>query len=372
MLGKVVLVTRQFSGVFGGLERQISEIASELSGFGYEVHLIYLTNTSLPPFFGLNPKVKVHEINGNDPAKRISLKQRLDRQILVYRKLKDLSPGVIISFMTGGFFLSALPAAFLRIPRILAERNSPKMYKLVTTRKQRILIFLFMLLATRITSQFDSYKVGYPRFLRKKIVAVPNAIPRVILQSPLPKKNNLELIHFLFAGRDSFQKRIPLLLDSFTLLAEKRSDVKLTLFTDYQANSCTSKATCELIKKGVINFIPPTPLDNDLITRFDALCIPSIWEGFPNILLESLYSGIPGVGFDECDGVRDLISQGKNGWKALGNPNFKTYSDTLEAACTDLKAGKITPQMCRSSVQIYAPDQVYHKWMALIEETKRS
>jgi glycosyltransferase involved in cell wall biosynthesis len=41
---------------------------------------------------------------------------------------------------------------------------------------------------------------------------------------------------------------------------------------------------------------------------------PSLWEGFPNSVAEALAHGVPVGGFSDCEGVRDLISNGRNGW----------------------------------------------------------
>jgi glycosyltransferase involved in cell wall biosynthesis len=42
-------------------------------------------------------------------------------------------------------------------------------------------------------------------------------------------------------------------------------------------------------------------------------CQPSLWEGFPNAMAEAMAAGVIPVGFKETSGVRDLITDSKNG-----------------------------------------------------------
>ena len=45
-------------------------------------------------------------------------------------------------------------------------------------------------------------------------------------------------------------------------------------------------------------------------------CIPSLSEGFPNVLGEAQTYGLPAVGFAACTGVNELIVDGENGFLA--------------------------------------------------------
>ena len=57
---------------------------------------------------------------------------------------------------------------------------------------------------------------------------------------------------------------------------------------------------------------------------------PSLWEGFPNSVAEALAYGVPVGGFDDCEGVRDLIVSGKNGWLISRRDSLRSQVELLE------------------------------------------
>ena len=54
----------------------------------------------------------------------------------------------------------------------------------------------------------------------------------------------------------------------------------------------------------------------------DVLLLTSLYEGFSNVILESLFLNIPVVATNSTGGNKELIFDGKNGFLAqLGNPD---------------------------------------------------
>lgn len=364
---KVLLATRELGGVLGGLERQISEIAAALSDKGFEVHLLFLSNDKRESFFEIDKRVFQHRLDGLDPRNKASYTRRLQRQVRVFQLFREIKPSIVISFMTGSFFFTALPALLLRIPRILAERNSPQIYRVTAASSYRFLIFISMVLATRITTQFEKYKEGYPLFLRKRMVVIPNSIPRAIYGRDLADKKEHTMLNYVFAGRFSFQKRVDFLIRVFAEFAKLKSDVNLKIFGSGTEEVALKESIKSLGQFNQIEILPPSKDLPSEILEADALCIPSLWEGFPNVLLESLYLGVPGIGFSDCDGVDDLIEHGINGWKAPFDYKGESYLRLLISSYDALKEKRISPISCRESVSEYVPEKVYDLWVRLIE-----
>ncbi len=369
---RVVLATRALSGVLGGLERQLKEISSALCDFDYEVHLIYLSDSSEDTFFELDSRVVQHKIIGVSPDLRANLRMRFQRQKQVLTLLKSIRPNITIAFMTGAYFFICLPSLFLQVPVILAERNSPQIYDVTTASKNKKWIFLSMIFAKRITTQFPRYIRRYPWYLRRRFRVIPNAIPVEIEKlSPNPERSNNNLV-YLFAGRFSFQKRVELLIDSFSEFARDKDDVILRIFGSGSNQESLQRRIEGLKADSKIFIYPATKELPKEILKADALCIPSLWEGFPNVLLEALYLGVPGLGFSNCDGVIDLLADGKNGWLADFQEDGSTYVSLLNRSYVDIKHDEISVEDCRESVQAYIPRNVYSAWKELIEENRLS
>lgn len=369
MKRRVVLATRALSGVLGGLERQLKEISSALCDFDYEVHLIYLSDSSEDTFFQLDDRVIQHKISGISPDSKATMRVRFQRQRQVYSLLKTIRPNITIAFMTGAYFFVSLPSILLRVPVVLAERNSPQIYDVTSASKHKKWIFLTMLFAKRITTQFPNYVDKYPRYLRRKFKVIPNAVPSEIVKLPLQNKNVQGEIIYLFAGRFSFQKRVELLIESFSEFSREKEDVTLRIFGEGSNQDSLQRRIDELRANSKIMMYPATKELSKEILKVDALCIPSLWEGFPNVLLESLYLGVPGLGFSNCDGVRDLLVDGMNGWLADYEIDGKTFVSLLNRSYEDIMSRRISREDCRESVEVFVPQNVYSLWKELIEDT---
>ena len=174
---KIALFTRELDNVLGGMERQLLKIAKTLSDLGHEV-TIYSLDKNPPNLFYPNfpSNIRVVNISSTDPQLVSNVVQKVKRQLLVYKFLKRNTPDLAISFMFGAFLYSRIPTFFLSVPMILAERNSPDIYRITGVKRVRYLLFFAMFFSSRIVIQFERYKKKYPLFLRYKFITIPNSI----------------------------------------------------------------------------------------------------------------------------------------------------------------------------------------------------
>jgi len=362
---KILLATRQFDGVMGGLERQISFLANEFVSRNHDVTLMYLSNGKGIPFFNLDERVKRVKIGPISPEFRATLLQKLLRQILIFKAIKSISPDVCVSFMTGGFYLVRLSTLILRVPCVLSERNSPAMYRLTSNSRSRFFQFLFMWTADKITVQFESFIRGYPQFLRNRIFAISNSITTSIIDRPQGKRNPLL---YVFAGRFSFQKQPVGLVRAFSHFAKSHNDVKLVLYGSGELEGEILKEITRTGSEGIIEVRSPIPNIAEVIGSASAVCSPSLWEGFPNTVLESLSLGIPVVGFEACDGVSDLVIDGLNGWLAQGRTGEESLTEALERSYDDLKNSRVNFEEIRDSVAKFSPSMALSLWEDLFNQ----
>ena len=64
---------------------------------------------------------------------------------------------------------------------------------------------------------------------------------------------------------------------------------------------------------GRFEFLPSTRDVSQVYAAIDALVLPSLWEGFPNVVLEAMANGRPVVATDVGD-TRKLVRSGVTGW----------------------------------------------------------
>ena len=350
----------------GGLERQILEIAKMLSNSGFTVFIITLDSSDAKPFYSVPNSICIIPIKIGDPDLTASLKTKLQRQLAMRKIIREIQPVAGIAFMFGGYLMSRFAMFASRAPLILAERNSPTMYEFTKIRKIRYLLFLSMIFAKRITVQFESYKYKYPKYLQKKIIVVPNSI----LDIGIVEKSPSEHVRFVYAGRFSFQKQVIRLLEGYSIFIRENPNTTLKLYGEGEQFLQLRHKIEELQIDSYVSLLPATEFKS-LIQETDALCLLSKWEGFPNIVAESLMAGIPVVGFSNCDGVSDLVQDGVNGWLEHDSGELSEVVKLLRRAQDGINNKKIDKRIIRQSVQKYSDDIVFDKWLKLIAEIEK-
>jgi len=361
---KIAIFTRELDEVLGGMEKQILEICSYLAIAGHQV-VIYTLDEKQPKVFYETKYIgfNIKNIKTSNPKIGSTLRQKVIRQWKVFIVLKKNKPDIGISFMFGSFLYSRVPTKLLKIPLVLAERNSPDIYKLTKIRRKRYFLYLAMGLADAITVQFSRYSAKYPTFLQKKMWTIPNAVPK-IEESPSRKSRD---ITFIFAGRFSFQKKVVELVNAFSEHLQTYPNSKLRIYGSGEKKLDIQNAISARGIQNNVQIFAPEKNILDVFRTGDCICVPSIWEGFPNVLAEALSFGIPGLGFSNCDGVSDLLQDNVNGWLEFDDGNINSLVQLLDRAANDLSTNHLMVSNCKNSVSKYSQNEVSNLWNELIE-----
>ena len=107
-----------------------------------------------------------------------------------------------------------------------------------------------------------------------------------------------------------------------------------------------------------MKFLPPRKKLNSLYLKSDLFCLPSLWEGFPNVVGEALAFGLPVVGFRDCSGVKELITDNLNGVIANGNNDVNALVEAIYKA----SLLKFSPRKIQSSVSKYSYEKFIDDW----------
>ena len=355
-----MIFTRSYHKVLGGMEKQIGSICKILTSLGHEVHLVSLDVEKPEPFFQNSSFVSMTTISSTDPNQPTKFTERLNRQKRLIVYLNKLKPDVGIAFMTGSYFYSRIPTFLAGVPLILAERNSPQIYKLTSARNFSWIYFASMIFASRIIVQFTRYKQGYPRFLHRKITSIPNEVLKTSFQKQTKTTRN----SFYYAGRLSFQKQIDKLILGFVKFHENYPETKLLIIGEGEERIQLQKMITENNATNYISIIGPIEDLGAMSVKWDVLCLMSIWEGFPNVLAESLANGIPAVGFSNADGVSDLIVDNFNGWLTIDDGTPDAILKLLTR--TQLGRDNVNSENCIGSVKKFDTESIRDEWEKLL------
>ena len=83
-----------------------------------------------------------------------------------------------------------------------------------------------------------------------------------------------------------------------------------------------------------------------IAARADALVLPSLWEGMPNVALESLFMGVPVIAKSSAGGIKDLAEEVKPPYLFLVDAmeKFIPIMENIEPKLKSNKATSVLPE----------------------------
>ncbi len=359
----VVLATRKLNGVMGGMEKQILLISTYFVEQGYKVLIYSLDQDVSETFYTPDRRIEFRPLGVRDSDSRSTVWERIERQATVFRQLKVDAPDVVFCFSTGALWYVALSARLQGIKLILTERTGPSVYFVTRAKKYRSLIFAGMLLCSEMIVQMPAYVMRYPWYLRSRITIIPNEVPSLARE----KSINSVAIRFGHLGRFCYQKQTIELVQAFYEFQKKHPSAELLLIGSGEKLDEVQALIRENSMEEVVKVCPPTTDISGTLGRFDVLIHPSLWEGFPNSVAEALSAGIPVAGFEDCEGLRDLVEDGINGWIGKRNHPIDSITDLLERVFDQRFLIPIMENPARESVGGFSREKVAIKWLELLE-----
>lgn len=310
---RILLFTESI--VSGGAERQIVILAKLLKDQSYEVRIVtYFDN----PFYA--PYLVENSIEYECIPKATNKYLRIFRLFTYFKKY---NPDVVISYLdTPNIFSIILRFFSLKYKLIVSERNTTQKFSFRT----RIKFFLYRFSDFIVPNSLTQTKLiqsYYPQ-LSAKVKMITNFIDTDFFcpsqQILLEKK---ELI-IAVAGRFDWHKNANRLIEAVGQLVKRGINIKVEWYGDnYYRNgkpTPSSKVYFEAIaltqRMNLIDYISfHEPVHNirEVYRTADVFCLPSIYEGFPNVIGEAMACGKPILAGNICDNPL-LVKNGINGF----------------------------------------------------------
>jgi glycosyltransferase involved in cell wall biosynthesis len=313
---KVMFFARGYGDMAGGIEKMSLDLARGLSKKGHIVTIISHDRKDAEAFFEWPNDVKWIKLDIGSVNSKNNFYSRIRRLIKIRNIVKKERYDVAVGFQVGSFALIKLATIFLKIRVVAAERNAPTLFNFIRNGKmKRFFSNIILFSADKIAIQFEEYYKYYPFFLRNKIVVTPNWVRLV---ENINFTEGKELTRVLYLGRLSYQKNVEILIKAMGFLQKNFS---LRIVGDGPEVSKLINLTSQMELQN-ITFERATQNISTLFSQTDILCLPSRWEGFPNVIAEALAHGVPCVGYRDCSGMEQLIIDGINGKLAeeIGSP----------------------------------------------------
>lgn len=205
---------------------------------------------------------------------------------------------------------------------------------------EKILFQFFLrrinLLISQCNAMSDDLKINW-KVSNDKVVTIYNPVTKCNdFNEPFQIKNLKSTIQFLFVGRFSQQKQLLFMVKAFHLAMKKTSlDLHLNLvgFRDWMNEDLiTRNELCSYIKENniesSISIYSYTKHADEYFLNSDFFLLTSLYEGFPNVLIEANFHGLPVISTD-CDfGPKEIIENDFNGF-IVPVDDIKIYSDKI-------------------------------------------
>jgi glycosyltransferase involved in cell wall biosynthesis len=131
-------------------------------------------------------------------------------------------------------------------------------------------------------------------------------------------------------GRMTRQKGFIHLIQAMPRILSEMSDVRFVFIGEGELLNDLRQYTVKMGVQDKVQFLGQCEDVLPLLNKMDLFVLPSLWEGLPTVVLESMACGIPVVATD-IPGTRELIQSGVTGW-LVPPGDSRALSDAIFAA----------------------------------------
>ena len=359
----ILFVCRNFHQMAGGIERMATLIMNQMVKRGFRVGLITWDPSKAEVHYTLDDSIDWMKLDLGNTADKAGWKLRFQRQFALRRMAKQFRPDVAIGFQVGTFLAARTAMLGLGIPMIAAERNSPDLFDFVTGgKKLRQRADLALRMADCVTVQLDSYREKYPANLRDRIVSIPNPV-QPINNPAFPNEDKNPPKRILHVGRLSYQKNQTFLVKAFALIAKENPDWLLTLVGEGEKRTEIEQLINDLGLDEQVELVGAVTDVEEWYRNSAFLAFPSLWEGFPNALVEAFRQGLPTVGLEQTAGVNELLRHNDTG--LLTTADDRSFASAMQTLIDDLAFRQRAGRNAQASVLPYEPEAIFQQWAIL-------
>lgn len=323
---RVVMLITSYHPIVGGAERQLAQVAALMCAEGVDVHVVTRIHPGLAAEETVDG-VPVHRVGAAGAPKKVAAAAFIAGAV---RRTAALKPDVIHCHSMFSPALSGALAKQLTGAPLLAKPmcgGEATMIAHSTFGGRRIAALArsvdrFVVISREIDDELGGFGVA-----ETKRVCIPNGvdITRFAPAEPAEKaalRARLGLppdaVLAVFAGRISFQKRLPLLLDAWEVMlsdAKAGTPEALLLIAGADRSAGIGERNVvapERLRAPGVRLLGHVEDMPSLLRAADIFVLPSANEGLSNALLEACASGLAVVA-SRTGGATDFIESGRNG-----------------------------------------------------------
>lgn len=290
----------------GGAQRQLIGLAKLLAESGYTVKFFWY----YPGGF-YEPLLR----STNVDCVNIRSTNRFDRILKIRSELHKFAPDVVISYLGGPVItMGAFKLFGANFKLITSERIAFSSMNLSIMQRIRFFMHRYADVVVPNSHAMEQFMRQNFKSLAQKLTTITNFTDTEYFK-PANKCIGGETITILSVGRISSQKNILNYIKALATLKGKynfRAKWFGGISSDEYYQSCL-----KLIEKlGLSDFFSFYKSTRDILAEYqsaDLFCLPSTFEGFPNVVCEAMSCGLPVACGNVCDNSL-IVDDGENGY----------------------------------------------------------
>jgi GalNAc-alpha-(1->4)-GalNAc-alpha-(1->3)-diNAcBac-PP-undecaprenol alpha-1,4-N-acetyl-D-galactosaminyltransferase len=368
---RIVLVIHSLER--GGAERVISTMANYWAAkSSHEIVILTIAGQELDTY-QLSGNIKRVSLQSAGTGKNIftRIANNFQRMFAMRRALKQISPGVVVSFTTNVNCLTVLALAGMDIPVIISERIDPDFIQVGAFRKW-LCTFLYPRASLLVVQTKRAGQIMQTRYPDLPVAVLPNPIQQhdpdqhvehVPLRVMLGLSPDIKIIAGM--GRLGREKGFDLLIKAFDEIAMDHPNWQLVIFGEGAYREELERQIKVSNLKDQIHLPGAVRSPRKYLAECNIFVLSSRYEGFPNVLLEAMACGLPVVSFACASGPSEIIRNSIDGI-LLDVENVPA----LEQALVDLmESDDLRRRLgiaAQQAVQRFSTERVMQLWEDLI------
>lgn len=363
-VAKTCFLISSLSG--GGAEGVCVTVASSLADAGVNTELVVLN---------LERAAYRNRLSQNVTLVALNVSQARFAFLPLIKHLNQSKPAVVVAFNYELALIMVLIRPLLRFKFRLIARNintlSQSLNKNAVSFKRKFMRALMLKLYSRV-----DHIVNQCEAMRDDLLAeldMPAAKTSVIynpVNSYIESRANSQKYsstfhqpYILCAGRLTEQKAFDLAINAFALFLPSFPDYRLKIVGQGSLEESLKETA---ILAGVINSIDFEGFQADIFSYYTEAkftLLTSRYEGFPNVLVESITVGTPLVAVNCPSGPAEIVVDGENGF-LVNSRNPQSIAEAM------FKAANINWSYDRVALtgQQFSSQHINQKWLTLLEQ----
>lgn len=344
----------------GGAERQLTGLAVMLKQQDYDVEVWYYVKKEFYlPFLKKNDVETRYLPEAHNSGNRF---------FVLKKKLKAYHPDTVISYTASpSMLLCLIKWLGEKFRLIVSERNTTQQLSI----RERVKFFLFRkadVIVPNSNSQSDFIAKNF-HHLMPKVKVVTNYVDTDKFSPSNSLRPTDDVTRMICVGRIMPQKNLPRFVEAIAKVAKDGYSIHVDWHgQDLQDDH--SRQVHEQIKMNGLEelfiFHQPSATIEEEYRNADVFCLPSLYEGFPNVLCEAMSCGLPVLCSRVCDNPT-IVSEEENG--LLFDPqNIDDMVATIErfiSLSLDIKTG-MGRKSRENALSMFSKDRFIQEYKSII------